>query len=223
MKGIEKPGEEGHARLRRFSEFIQIRNKFIGCRTFKPVQYIGEINRCGFIKVKMGLSMKAALRDRNNQICLGFGAEVVSYQCPAVLTDPLPDPGMAQKMPRKSGYTGHVKNPDFRRGGLSQKQEKERKRAEEEEKRRKEKEAEEKREKERKEKAEKAEEERKKRRQGEGEKEKEKEKDGPTGEEESESEVARVAREMRDLEEKRSTAQTDEEGERAREKEGGNE
>ena len=223
MKGVEKPGEEGQARLRRFGEFIRIRNKFIGSRTFEPVQYIGEINRCGFIKVKMGLSVKAALRDRNNQICLGFGAEVVSYQCPAVLTDPLPDPGMGHKVFRKAGHIGHVKNPDFRRGGLSQKQEKERKRAEEEEKRRKEKEAEEKREKERKEKAEKAEEERKKRRQGEGEKEKEKEKDGPTGEEESESEVARVAREMRDLEEKRSTAQTDEEGERAREKEGGNE
>ena len=232
MKGVEKPGEEGQARLRRFGEFIRIRNKFIGCRTFEPVQYIGEINRCGFIKVKMGLSVKAALRDRNNQICLGFGAEVVSYQCPAVLTDPLPDPGMAQKMPRKSGYTGHVKNPDFRRGGLSQKQEKERKRVEEEEKRRKEKEAEEKREKERKEQKEKekkeqqekrekaaAEEERKKELQGEG----EKERDGPTGEEESEGEAARVAREMRELEEKRSTAQTDEDAEREREMERGNE
>ena len=91
------------------------------------MQYIGEINRCGFIKVKMGLSVKAALRDQNNQICLGFGAEVVSYQCPAVLTDPLPDPGMGHKVFRKAGHIGHVKNPDFRRGGLSQKQEKERK------------------------------------------------------------------------------------------------
>ena len=133
MKGADKEGLEGKARLARFGKLVKLLNKFIGQRTFEPVSCIGKINGLPHVKVKMGLSLKAELiRNHGNRLDLGAGSELVSYQCPAFLANPESYPDIGHNTVRKTAHIGHVKNPNFRRGGLSQKQEAEKRRAEEE-------------------------------------------------------------------------------------------
>ena len=133
MKGADKEGPEGVARLARFGKLVKLLNKFIGKRTFEPVACVGRINGLPHIKVKMGLSLKSDLiRNHGNRLDLGAGSELVSYQLPAFLANPESYPDIGHTTVRKTAHTGHVKNPNFRRGGLSQKQEAEKRRAEEE-------------------------------------------------------------------------------------------
>ena len=71
LKGVDSQGEEGRKKLREFGELIRIQNKFIGARTFEPVEFMGRIGGVVYIRAKMALGLHISKpQSALNQACI---------------------------------------------------------------------------------------------------------------------------------------------------------
>ena len=68
---MDSQGEEGRKKLREFGELIRIQNKFIGARTFEPVEFMGRIGGVVYIRAKMALGLHISKpQSALNQACI---------------------------------------------------------------------------------------------------------------------------------------------------------